>query len=129
MSATQGLPQHHPTGKLILIGRKEYIGFPDWDLWRIRAKVDTGAYSSALGVADYELLETASGLRVRFRLPPPRHRRVIEAVVRLGPLERSIRLTVTDRSGMRCPMLLGRQALAGAFLVDVRVKYLLGSTR
>ena len=116
--------------------------------------MDTGAYSSALGVAGYELIETGAGLRVRFGLPAPRRRpatgKVIEAavvklvsvrsssgccqqrpliepLVRLGLLARSIRLTVTDRSVMRCSMLLGRQALAGMFLVDVASRYLLGT--
>ena len=32
---------------------------------------------------------------------------------------------VTDRSKMRYRMLLGRQAIAGLFLVDVRARYLL----
>jgi hypothetical protein len=34
-------------------------------------------------------------------------------------------LTVTSRAGMRCPMLLGREALEGMFVVDVSRKYLL----
>jgi hypothetical protein len=50
---------------------------------------------------------------------------VVEALVLLGPITRRIRLTVTDRSRMRCRMLLGREALAGLFLVDVRGKDLL----
>jgi hypothetical protein len=154
MSSTTEPPPQQPTG-LILIGRKEYVAFPEWDLWRVRAKVDTGAYSSALGVAEYELIETATGIRVRFRLPARRrtartevieadvvklvtvrsssgcrqHRPLIEPLVRLGPVTRRVRLTVTDRSAMRCPMLLGRQSLAGVFLVDAGAKYLLGTGR
>jgi hypothetical protein len=42
--------------------------------------------------------------------------------VRLGPVEKKIQLTLTFRTGMRCRMLLGRQALAGDFLVDVTRK-------
>jgi hypothetical protein len=52
-------------------------------------------------------------------------RPVIEAVVRLGDVEKKIQLTLTCRSGMRCRMLLGRQALAGDFVVDVARKYVL----
>jgi hypothetical protein len=52
-------------------------------------------------------------------------RPVVEALVRLGPVEKRIRLTLTNRSSMRCRMILGRQALAGSFLVDVGSKYLL----
>jgi hypothetical protein len=137
---------------LLRIGRREHIEFPEWDLDRIRAKIDTGAYSSVLDVADYELVESASGLEVALRILPnrrrPEHvrtvrtavvglttvrsstgcqerRPVIEPLVRLGPITRRIRLTVTNRSHMRCRMLIGRQALAGVFLVDVGGKDLL----
>jgi hypothetical protein len=137
----------------LVVGRKEYADFPDWGLARVRAKVDTGAYSSALDVAGYDLVEGEGGLRARVRLAPKRRRPgrptgfeaavvrlvtvtsssgareqrpLIETTVRLGPVVRRVRLTLTSRAGLRCPLLLGRQALAGAFLVDVREKYLLG---
>jgi hypothetical protein len=137
---------------LPLIGRKERVSFPAWDLHRVRAKVDTGAYSSALHVASYELIEADRGTSVRLVISLSRHRPehvlrieepvvklvrvrnsfgdetfrpLIEPVVRLGPVTRRVRLTVTDRSKMRCRMLLGRQAIAGLFLVDVRARYLL----
>lgn len=139
---------------LLTIGRREHVDFPEWHLFHVRAKVDTGAYSSALDVASYRLVETPERLYVelhwvaRRRQPQAiqtvrtpvvgfttvrssngnRQRRpVIQALVRLGPLQRPIRLTLTDRSAMRCRMLLGRQALAGAFLVDVQSKDLLAS--
>jgi hypothetical protein len=137
---------------LPLIGRKERVSFPSWDLHRVRAKVDTGAYSSALHVASYELIGSDRGTSVRMvvclsRRHPERVLRIeepvvkmvkvrnsfgdetfrplIEPVVRLGHVTRRVRLTVTDRSKMRCRMLLGRQAIAGLFLVDVRARYLL----
>ncbi len=50
-------------------------------------------------------------------------RPVVEALMRLGPVEKRICLTVTRRPGMRCRMLLGREALLGDFVVDVRRKY------
>jgi hypothetical protein len=55
------------------------------------------------------------------------HRPVVEALVRLGPVLRRIRLTIACRAGMRYRMILGREALAGAFVVDVSQKYLLES--
>jgi hypothetical protein len=136
---------------LLPIGRRERVSFPEWGLRRVRAKIDTGAYSSALGVSAYELVESESGQFVRLHVVPHRRpdkavvvqapvsrvvsirtssgrrelRPLIDALVRLGPIVRRIRLTVTDRSRMRCPMLLGRQALAGLFVVDVRQKDLL----
>jgi hypothetical protein len=136
----------------LLIGWKEYLDFPEWGLSHVRVKVDTGAWNSALDVASYEILEGAKGPQVRFRLA--RHRRrpdhvvelqapvlrttvvmnpcgqrecrpVLETLVRLGPVTKAVRLTLTDRSGMRHRMILGRQALAGTFLVDTSRKYLL----
>lgn len=54
-------------------------------------------------------------------------RPMIEALVRLGPVRKRIRVTVTRRDGMRFPMILGREALAGSFVVDVGKKDLLRS--
>lgn len=135
-----------------MIGRRERVGFPAWGL-RLRAKVDTGAFSSSLDVAEYEVVETESGSVVRMAIAVSRRhpervlrveepmvrsvyvrsssgcrvlRPLIEPVVSMGDVTRRVRLTVTDRSKMRFRMLLGRQAIAGLFLVDVREKYLLG---
>ncbi len=48
---------------LVPIGWKEYLEFTEWNLRRIRVKIDTGARTSALDVVRYELIETAgSGL-------------------------------------------------------------------
>jgi hypothetical protein len=136
--------------RLRLIGRRERVDFPEWGLLRVRAKVDTGAYSSALDVAGYELFEKSGQLHARLRLKPRKgrpgslviapvvrmvavtsssgarqQRPLLEPLVRLGPITRRIRLTITDRARLRCPMLLGRAALAGLFLVDVSQKDLL----
>src|SRR5262245_31488874 len=93
------VPQREAAGKLILIGRREFLAFPEWNLWRVRAKVDTGAYSSALGVADYQLIETPAGTRVRFRLPPTRRRRPEPSEVLEAPVEKLV--TVCSSSGCR----------------------------
>jgi hypothetical protein len=139
----------------LLIGRKEYLAFPDWNVPRLSVKVDTGAFSSALDVAGYELHRDDTGrLLARLALCLSRRhplrqtivfapvvkmvgvtsscgereeRPLLETTVRLGPVEKRIRMTVTNRSGMRCRMLLGRDALAGDFVVDVSKKYLLRS--
>jgi hypothetical protein len=138
----------------LLVGRKEYVAFPEWGIRRVRAKVDTGARSSALDVLGYELWEVdGQGLRVRLRLALNRRRSdryrvveapvvrmvavrnsggaceqrpLIEATIRLGAVTRRIRLTVTDRAAMRYRMILGRQALRGQFVVDVSKKYVQG---
>jgi hypothetical protein len=136
-----------------VIGWKERISFPDWDLRRVKVKIDTGARTSALGAVYYELRDLPEVGRVaelvlaldrkvperQMRLQVPvlgmvavrnssgqcEWRPVIEAKVRIGSLTKVIRLTVTNRSQMRFPVILGRQALAGDFVVDVSRKYLL----
>jgi hypothetical protein len=45
-------------------------------------------------------------------------RPVIETKLRLGPMERRIRVTLTDRADMVYPMLVGRTALGVGVLVD-----------
>jgi hypothetical protein len=140
-----------PPGQLV-IGRKEYLDFPEWGIRGVRAKVDTGARTSALDVAGWEIEQHPGGTVVRLRLAldarrPQRvvevrtpvlrtarvrctdggceERPVVEALVALGPVRQRIRLTLADRSAMRHRMILGREALAGRFLVDVGHKYLL----
>jgi len=49
--------------ELPLIGWNEYVELPEWGIRRLRAKVDTGARSSALHVEQIELLPRN---RVRF---------------------------------------------------------------
>lgn len=135
------------------IGWKERIDFPDWGLRRVRAKIDTGARTTALDVRGYELLPNPDGTwfaRITlalYRTKPDRvavveapvvrfatvrntggqleQRPEIETTVRLGPVTKRIRLTLADRSRMRSPVILGRTALAGDFVVDVARKYLL----
>jgi hypothetical protein len=148
-----GAESVHAMVRPTIIGRREYLSFVDWPIRRIRAKIDTGAFTSALGVASYELFKTDLP-RARLRLAlsckrPERiveveapvvrmtvvrnsggvreQRPVIETTVCLGSVVKRIQLTLTCRSGMRCQMLLGRQALAGDFLVDTARKYVLTS--
>src|SRR5262245_61893925 len=115
-------------GPLLVIGRKERLDFPEWGLVRVRAKIDTGAYSSALDVLDYELLEEGrtARLHIAVRRRPAREkvvlapvvglvnvrstsgrlecRPLVEPLVRLGPATFRPRLTVTCRAAMRCRM-------------------------
>lgn len=142
----------------MVIGWKEYLALPELGIPRIKAKVDTGARSSALHVEGLTVLERhADGTsRVGFEVPlgrlePIRRvrctahvlrearitdssgdseiRPVIVTEMRLGPVHKRIVLTLTDRAGMLFRMLLGRKALEGDFLVDASRKYLLGRRR
>jgi hypothetical protein len=142
------------TGKELLIGWKEYVHFPEWRLPRIKAKIDTGARTSVLDVLSYELCrDDEEEMIAVLRLPPlskresevrvvrtpvqgmarirnpggiREERPVIETLIRIGPVTKRVRLTVTNRSGMLFRMILGRTALAGDFIVDVNKKFVLG---
>ncbi len=141
----------------LTLGWKERIDFPDWGLRRVKVKIDTGARTSAVGAVYYEVLDLpdegkvadltlapdrkAPDRQVRVRVPvlgtvvvrnsggQRELRPVVETRVRLGPLTKVIRLTVTNRGQMRFPVILGRQALAGDCVVDVSRKYLLRKKR
>lgn len=141
----------------VTIGWKEYVDFEEWKIRRVKAKIDTGARTSAIDVVSYELRETAdqglvaelrlglkrskSGRLRRIRVPVLKmvvvrnssglreQRPLIETMIRIGPVRKRVRLTVTNRAGMRFRMILGRKALEDDFLVDVSRKYLLKTIR
>jgi len=137
----------------LVIGRIEYVALPEWGIEGIRAKVDTGARSSALHV---ENIEAASAQTVSFEVVWGRrgherrkrvearvlregavrsstgestHRIFVAAVVRLGPVEREIEISLIDRGQMIHRMLLGRTAIADGILIDVNRSLLLGRSR
>ncbi len=141
----------------LTIGWKEYVALPDLGVRRLKAKIDTGARTSALDVACCELrsapgagLEAELSLALDHRHPEQlvtisvpvvrvvmvrnsggvcEERPVVETTLRLGPVTKRILVTVTSRPSMRFRMLLGRKALEGDFVVDVSRKYLLKSAR
>lgn len=145
----------NPAGPPVVVGWKERMDFPAWGICRVKVKIDTGARTSALDVVSYELRAvTGRGLVARLRLALHRkrphrvktieapvlemivvsnssgmceERPLIETTVRLGAITKRVRLTVTNRAGMCFPVILGRKALEGDFLVDVSQKYLLRS--
>lgn len=133
----------------VVIGWAEYVDIEPWGIQSIRAKVDTGARSSALHVEniqeigkdwvrfDVRLHRRHRDRRVTVEAPILRKGRVrpssgqsqtrifVAATVRIGPVEREIELSLVDREKMIFRMLIGRTALAHHFLVDVSRRYLL----
>ena len=133
-----------------IIGIAEYVDFPDWRIRSLRAKVDTGARTSALHV---ENLRELSGSRVRFDVRLHRtdttarvtvetkvsrrafvrwssgmaaERVFVRVRVRLGGSEQVLEVGLVDRGNMIYRMLLGRAALEARYLVDVSKRYALG---
>lgn len=131
---------------LKIIGRLVEVDFPRWDLSGVRAKVDTGAYTSSIHCHRIEAFEEVGEPRVRFHLLDPSHeeypgrafempvsrrktvrssnavpeeRIFVKTAVSLLGMEFETEFSLTDRGGMKHPVLLGRRALRGRFMVDV----------
>jgi hypothetical protein len=132
---------------LPMIGWKERVYLPDLGLGPIVAKVDTGARSAALHAENIAI----RGKRVRFSVHVngrnhwqdkalAGHRRVksssghseqravIETALTVGRHTYAIEVTLTDRTDMGVPMLLGRSSVRGRFLVNPAKSFILSKT-
>ncbi len=123
----------------LTFGWEEWIALPTLGLPAIKAKIDTGARTSALHAHDIETFGSAAKPKVRFNVHPvagredivitcsaplvdrrevtssngeAEHRYVIETTLEVGGQSWPIEVTLTNRAGMTSRMLLGRQALA-----------------
>jgi ribosomal protein S6--L-glutamate ligase len=127
----------HQDDRLVL-GSEEWIALPSLGLLAIKAKIDTGAKTSALHAEAIEAFGSASAPRARFIIrPAPRRPDIVVTCTapiidrrsitssngipdiaiagRLWPIE----ISLSDRGEMNYRMLLGRQALTGAgMLID-----------
>lgn len=141
---------------MIVCGWREWLVLPELSEQLIKAKVDTGARTSALHADDVRIVRRGGKRMVRFTVHPKqrstraefsaiaplvevRHvrssngaieeRPVIETVVDLGGERWPIELTLTRRDVMGFRMLLGRQAIRHHALVDPGRSYLTRKVR
>ena len=135
----------YSTSKLLIIGWREIVALPNLGISQIKAKIDTGARSSALHAFHLHKFQRDGQEMISFQVHPYQRdskqtvtteakllehrevrnsggeaqlRPVILTNVELGGKQWEIELTLTNRDVMGFRMLLGRQAVRHRFLVD-----------
>lgn len=127
-----------------VIGWREIVGLPELGIPQIRAKIDSGARTSALHAEDREIFERGGARWVRFKAstmidgPPcvieapivaqrdikntsgvPERRLIIRTLLLLGRHHWRIELSLADRDAMKFDLIIGRTALKGRnILID-----------
>lgn len=137
----------------IVAGCEEWCNFPQLGIPAIKARVDSGARTSALHAVNIQPVKRQGNRWVSFEVHPlqkdrttvlrceaevvdrrvvknsggySEKRYVIKTAFRLGDHEWDIELTLTNRDSMGYRMLLGREAMADRMLVDPSSGFCLG---
>lgn len=133
------------------LGWREWVELPELAIGPIKAKVDTGARTSALHAVDLELFERNGDQWVSFAFQSAdgslgaaneapviefrevtnsggqsESRPVIKTPLKLGAVFKLVELTLTQRENMAYRMLLGRTSLFADFVVDPSESFLQG---
>jgi hypothetical protein len=130
---------------LDIVGWREWVFLSDFSKQKIKAKIDTGARTSALHAEDIEIFKRGNKKWVRFKILPIQKskdkvkvveaemldsrmvrssvgtetiRPVIATNIQIGSYIYPIELTLVNRDIMGFRMLIGRQALKERFIVD-----------
>lgn len=133
-----------------VVGRTALVNLPELDLFNIQAKIDTGAYSSAIHISKakeefingHQVLSVSIYKNTHFSSEKgPFHfadykmkkvkssngiieeRYVVKTYVSLYGKKVKTQFTLTNRNDMRFPILLGRKFLSNRFLVDVSLTH------
>lgn len=129
----------------VIIGWREWVEFPEWG-FRLKAKADTGAKSSAIDCAEIEELpgnrvrftvrldrtekktvtleeEIKMKRRVRSSTGHPTDRIFVETILSLAGIEKKIIVSLVCRKRMIHRLLLGREALWDDYLVNSAVDH------
>lgn len=137
----------------VILGSEEWCSFPELGIPTIKARVDSGAKTSAMHALNIAPFIKNDTNWVKFDINPIQnniktiihceaplvdkrivksssgfreHRYVIQTSLKIGDAKWPIEMTLTNRDSMGFRMLLGREAMSGRVLVDPEQKYLLG---
>lgn len=142
--------------KLLTFGWREWVSLPELGISRIKAKIDTGARTSALHAFEVRPYTENGRERVEFRMHPlqkdknttitctadvvdkrkvtdsgghTEERFVIRTELKIGKYHWPIEATLTARDDMLFRMLIGRTALKGRAQVNPARSYVVGKKR
>lgn len=121
-----------------VIGRADLVDLPELGVQEVNAKIDTGAYRSSIhckkvylkgdtllfvvyteeGWKEFETTKWKQRV-IRSSNGKKQERFVITTTIRLFEKNYKASISLTDRSKMKSPLLIGRKLIKDRFLVDV----------
>jgi hypothetical protein len=129
----------------LIIGRRDIANLPEFGLDHVAVKVDSGAYTSSIHVTHCQEVMTENGPRLevifldanhpsfdnekhyfeKFRMKKVKSstgqeqlRYFIKCTIEILGIHFITEFSLTERKGMRFPILLGRKLLNNRFLID-----------
>lgn len=145
MESKENIQLIKPIRKYPLIGWREWVRLPELNIDKIKAKIDTGARTSALHAFSLKPFVADGKNKIHFDIHPLQHntshvvtcvadivdkrlvtdsgghaeeRYVIETPIIIAGQTWAIEITLTERENMLFRMLLGRSALRKRFIVN-----------
>lgn len=147
------MTRNSKSAQRLVIGWREWLSFPDLGIDRIKAKVDTGARTSAIHAFDIHEFERDGQSFVEFLVHPAQRRKspeirccapvhekrvitssngarserfIIETRLGIGAHSWPIELSLAKRDQLGFRILLGRQAVRGKCIIDAGSSYKIG---
>ena len=134
---------------LIPLGWREWVYFPFYDHFPIKAKIDTGARTSSLHATKIIVYKKGQEDRVKFRIHQSKDilqldrklikykkitnsfgvseiRPVIKIKIKLGSKAYFTEITLSKRNNMIYPMLIGRNSLRTVHVIHSHKSFLTG---
>jgi hypothetical protein len=137
-----------------IIGWKEWVSLPHWEVFKMKVKVDSGAKTSALHAHDIIYFEIHGIKMVKFKIYPEQNnhnkytivesklienrfvkssigqgtlRPVVVTPIQIGFEVWPIEITLVNRDLMGVRMLIGREAIKNKFLIDPSQSFILSN--